>query len=93
MSEKILKLPERFDFDYQNEFIEQYQIQLTDKSVTEITIDFSRVAYLDGSALGMLVLFQKKAKSLDIPVQIKGAKDSAKEILQIANIDRLFDIV
>jgi anti-anti-sigma regulatory factor len=42
--------------------------------------------------LGMMVLFQKKAKGANINVRIRGAKDSAKEILQIANFDRLFDI-
>jgi anti-anti-sigma factor len=93
MSEKTLQLPERFDFGYHSEFTEQYQTRLADKSVTEITLDFSRVGYLDSSALGMMVLFQKKAKSQKVPVKIKGAKNSAKEILQIANFDRLFDIL
>jgi anti-anti-sigma factor len=93
MSEKILTLPERFDFGYHNEFTEQYQTQLADKSLTKITLDFSRVSYLDSSALGMMVLLQKKAKGQNVPVKIKGAKDSAKEILHIANFDRLFDIV
>jgi anti-anti-sigma factor len=93
MSEKILHIPERFDFGYHNEFTEQYEIQLADQSITEITLDFSRVGYLDSSALGMMVLFQKKAKSQNVPIKIRGAKDSAKEILQIANFDRLFDIL
>lgn len=93
MSEKILQLPERFDFGYHNKFTEQYQTRLDDESVTEITLDFSLVGYLDSSALGMMVMFQKKAKSQNVPVKIKGAKDSAKEILQIANFDRLFNIV
>jgi anti-anti-sigma factor len=93
MSEKTLQLPERFDFGYLSEFTEQYQARLADESVTEITLDFSRVEYLDSSALGMMVMFQKKAKSQNVPVKIKGAKDSAKDILQVANFDRLFNIV
>jgi anti-anti-sigma regulatory factor len=40
----------------------------------------------------MMVLFQKKAKSQNVNVRIRGAKDSAREILQIANFDRLFNI-
>jgi len=93
MSEKILQIPERFDFGYHTAFTEQYETQLADQNITEITLDFSRVEYLDSSALGMMVLFQKKAKSQNVSVKIRGAKDSAKEILQIANFDRLFDIL
>jgi len=92
MSEKALQIPERFDFGYHKEFTDQYQKLLADKSITDIALDFSRVSYLDSSALGMMVLFQKKAKAQNVSVRIRGAKDSAKEILQIANFDRLFDI-
>ena len=92
MSEKALQIPERFDFGYHREFTDQYQTLLEDNSVTKIALDFSRVGYLDSSALGMMVLFQKKAKGKSVSVRIRGAKDSAKEILQIANFDRLFDI-
>ena len=92
MSEKSLHIPERFDFSYHKEFTEQYQSMLQSGGVTDIALDFSKVNYLDSSALGMMVLFQKKAKTANINVRIRGARDSAKEILQIANFDRLFDI-
>lgn len=92
MSEKSLHIPERFDFGYHKAFTEQYQQILDAGGVTGIALDFSKVSYLDSSALGMMVLFQKKAKASNINVRIRGAKDSAKEILQIANFDRLFDI-
>lgn len=92
MSEKSLQIPERFDFGYHKEFTDQYQTVLDSGTVSSIALDFSRVSYLDSSALGMMVLFQKKAKGKNISVRIRGAKDSAKEILQIANFDRLFDI-
>jgi len=92
MSERSLQIPERFDFGYHKEFTEQYQNMLEQPGISEIALDFSRVSYLDSSALGMMVLFQKKAKSKNINVRIRGVKDSAKEILTIANFDRLFDI-
>jgi anti-anti-sigma factor len=92
MSEKTLRIPERFDFGYHKDFTEQYQKLLAEPSVTDITLDFSCVSYLDSSALGMMVLFQKKAKGQNVTVKIKDAKDSAKEILEIANFDRLFEI-
>ncbi len=92
MSERSLQIPERFDFGYHKQFTEQYQAILDAGAVTDIALDFSKVSYLDSSALGMMVLFQKKAKSQNISVRIKGAKDNAREILQIANFDRLFEI-
>jgi anti-anti-sigma factor len=92
MSERSLQIPERFDFSYHKEFTQQYQAILDSGDSSDIALDFSRVSYLDSSALGMMVLFQKKAKGANINVRIRGAKDSAKEILQIANFDRLFDI-
>lgn len=92
MSERALQIPERFDFSYHKEFTEQYQQILNSGAPGDIALDFSKVSYLDSSALGMMVLFQKKAKAANINVRIRGAKDSAKEILQIANFDRLFDI-
>jgi anti-anti-sigma factor len=92
MTEQALHIPERFDFGYHKEFTRQYQALLASEKTTDIALDFSRVSYLDSSALGMMVLFQKKARVQNINIRIKGAKDSAKEILQIANFDRLFDI-
>jgi anti-anti-sigma factor len=92
MSEKSLQVPERFDFSYHKQFTEQYQNILEQAGITKIALDFSRVNYLDSSALGMMVLFQKKAKSKNINVRISGAKESAREILTIANFDRLFEI-
>ncbi len=92
MSERALHIPERFDFSYHKQFTEQYQAALSTDGISEIALDFSKVSYLDSSALGMMVLFQKKAKSKNVSVKIRGAQDSAKEILQIAHFDRLFDI-
>jgi len=40
----------------------------------------------------MMVLLQKKAKQQNIDVRIRGARDSALEILTVANFDQLFEI-
>ena len=92
MSEKVIQIPEHFDFEYYKEFTEQYQKLLADDSVTTIDLEFSRVGYLDSSALGMMVLLQKKAKIQNVSIRIKDPKKSTKEILQIAHFDQLFDI-
>ncbi|MES2825744.1 MAG: STAS domain-containing protein [Pseudomonadota bacterium] len=61
MSEqKIIRLPGRFYYNYHRTFSDAYSKFLDEISVTEIVLDFSLVEYLDSSALGMMVLMQKK---------------------------------
>ncbi|MFQ3206697.1 MAG: anti-anti-sigma factor [Glaciecola sp.] len=92
MIERVIRIPERFDFGYHKEFTEHQNEILADPNVTQITLEFSRVSYLDSSALGMMILLQKKARNQNVSVRIRGPKESTKEILQIANFDQLFDI-
>ncbi len=88
---KVLSLPERFDFSYNKTFSQQYQdIFNAPSGVGKVVLDFSRVMYLDSSALGMMVLLQKKAKTANIAVAIRGAKSTAEDILKMANFHKLF---
>ncbi|MGJ8682688.1 STAS domain-containing protein [Paraglaciecola sp.] len=89
---KVLSLPERFDFSYNKTFSQQYQaIFNAPEGIVKIVLDFSRVLYLDSSALGMMVLLQKKAKTAKINVAIRGAKSTAEDILKVANFNKLYD--
>lgn len=91
MTTKVMSLPERFDFSYNKVFSKEYQdILASPNGVTAVVLDFSRVVYLDSSALGMMVLLQKKAKNLNIKVVVRGAKNTAEEILKIANFHKLY---
>lgn len=94
MSEsRVISLPERFDFAFHRQFSEQYQKALAEKTCKKITLDFTHVNYLDSSALGMMVLLHKKAKLQNVQTTIKGAKGTAAEILGIANVNQLFEIL
>lgn len=62
-----------------------------DTKCSKIVMDFSNTEYLDSSALGMMVLLNKKAKTNNKKVSIKGAQGNAKDILLIANFEKLFD--
>ncbi len=93
MPEKsTIRFPERFDFDYHKKFSEAYEPLLNDKLLKEIELDFSLVQYLDSSALGMLVLLYKKFNSAHIGLSIIGAKGTAKEIIDMANLSKLYKI-
>lgn len=83
-------LPERFDFYYHKNFTRDYQQILTLKDVNHIILDFSRVLYLDSSALGMMVLLHRRAQELRISTAVKGAYGQAQEILNIANMQKIY---
>ncbi|MDN4502783.1 STAS domain-containing protein [Alteromonadaceae bacterium BrNp21-10] len=89
---KTISLPERFDFSYNRTFSQQYQSIFEEaEAVGKIVLDFSRVRYLDSSALGMMVLLQKRAKELHIVVAVKSAQSTAAEILKMANFQKLYE--
>lgn len=94
MSETILSitLPERFDFSYHKEFYNKMAEVLVDKKYQEVQVDFSRVDYLDSSALGMLVMLQKKCAEVNKQVAIVNASGMAADILKIANMDKIVAI-
>jgi len=73
-------------------FTDQANQLIQDEQTKTIILDFSRTSYLDSSALGMLVLINKKAKAKSIHCVIQGAKGNAMDILQMANFNQLFDI-
>ena len=85
-------IPERFDFSHHKVFNDEVNKVFNDPGAKHLTLDFSKTTYLDSSALGMLVLVNKKAKAHSIKTVIRGARDNAREILLIANFDQLFDI-
>ncbi|MBC3765452.1 STAS domain-containing protein [Neptunicella marina] len=91
MSEVVMPLPEKFDFGFNKEFMQQYQSGLSREGVTRIVLDFNRVTYLDSSALGMMVLLQKRAKEKNIRAVVRCAKGTANEVLKMANFQKLFD--
>lgn len=93
MSEiQTMIIPERFDFSHHKSFNEQANKILENKQTRTLILDFAKTAYLDSSALGMLVLINKRAKQNSINTIIRGARDNAREILLIANFDQLFEI-
>lgn len=88
--QQVLQIPERFDFGFHKDFTAQYQKMLLDNECKKVVLEFSRTEYLDSSALGMMVLLNKKAKLVNKGVVVKGAKGNTLDILTIANFDKLF---
>lgn len=90
MDTKVIRLPAQFTYSYHKEFMEACNSLLTGEN-SRLELDFSRVEYLDSSALGMLVLFHKKTQGKNKKIIIKGAKGVAQDVLTIANMQKLFE--
>jgi anti-anti-sigma factor len=89
----VLRLPSRFDYSYHRQFGELYSPLIDSAACKEIVLDMSQVEYLDSSALGMMVLLQKKCAGQLKKVKIKGASGATDEILKMANMQKLFEFI
>lgn len=87
-----IRIPERFDFSFHRKFTETTEIALKDDKVNLISLDFSRVSYLDSAALGMIVYLHKKSVSAGKTINIVSASGTAAEILGVANITKLIEV-
>lgn len=90
---EILRLPNRFDYSFHRQFGELYAPLIDRATCKELVLDFTQVEYLDSSALGMMVLLQKKFLSHNKKVKIKGARGATDEILKMANMQKLFEFI
>ena len=82
----------RFDFNCIRQFRELYEPLLQDSGVTAIEIDMGGVEYIDSTALGMLLALRDKAKGMRKEVSLGGCRGVTRQVLEIANFDRLFEI-
>lgn len=88
----VIYLAGRFDFNAHREFREAVEQAVRDAS-SLIEVDLGGVDYLDSSALGMLLMLRDKAKSAGKGVSLANARGSVKQVLDIANFGKLFQLV
>ncbi len=79
----------RFDFNDHLAFRESYQQFLPN---ARYTLDMTQAEYLDSSALGMLLLLREHAGGDKAQIDVIGARPEIKNILAIANFQKLFHI-
>lgn len=90
---QVVKLPSRFDYAYHKQFNQTCSELMSSEQVNEIILDFGIVEYLDSSALGMLVMLQKKASNAFKKIKIKSARGATEEILRMANIQKMIEFI
>ena len=87
-----IKLAGRFDFNTHREFRSAYEPLVGDAGVRNVVVDFAGVDYLDSSALGMLLMLRDKLGGAGKDVQLSGVRGNVKQVLDIANFGKLFQI-
>lgn len=87
-----IKLAGRFDFNTHREFRAAYEPLVGDAAVRSVVVDFSGVDYLDSSALGMLLMLRDKLGGANKEVALAGVRGNVKQVLDIANFGKLFQI-
>lgn len=88
----VVKLNGRFDFNTHREFRSAYEPLVADVGVHSVAVDFSGVDYLDSSALGMLLMLRDKMSGANKEVSLSGVRGNVKQVLDIANFGKLFQI-
>jgi anti-anti-sigma factor len=87
---KILTLiiQERFDISVYQSFGDAYKDKLT--GIDKVIVDFSTVDYIDSSALGMLLMLRERAGAAQ--VELANCKPAVKDVLAMANFEKLFQM-
>lgn len=85
----LLKVTGRFDFSSHYDFSTAYK--QFPKGTRQFVVDLADTDYMDSSSMGMLLQLKEHASG-ETPVSLINANEAVKEILQIANFDKLFTI-
>ncbi|MDP2808759.1 MAG: STAS domain-containing protein [Rhodocyclaceae bacterium] len=87
----VIRLQGRFDFNAHREFRGAVD-EAMKGDVREVVVDLAGVDYLDSSALGMLLMLRDKTRSVNKAVTLTGSHGAVKQVLDIANFNKLFAI-
>ncbi len=82
----IINVSERFDFSVHRDFRKAYEHGDAKKT---FVVDLRGAPYMDSSALGMLLQLREFAGNRREAVKVCNAGPAIKDILRIANFDKL----
>lgn len=88
----VISISGRFDFGIHREFRNAYEKAEAKTPTPKYLVDLGGTEYMDSSALGMLLLLREHAGGDRAEVSIVNCRPVIKEILDIANFDKLFNI-
>lgn len=89
-NEIIISIIGRFDFRLHKEFRKVFE--QIEEPIKSVIFDFKKTEYLDSSALGMLLMVKEKLNGGKQNISIINVNLEIKNILDISNFGRLFNI-
>lgn len=89
----IIKMPKRFDYSASSEF-NAFLANIFDghEAGVEVQLDCSNMDYIDSAGIGILVMSHKKAMAKKAVIVIVNAKPSIKEVLMLANLQKIIEV-
>jgi HptB-dependent secretion and biofilm anti anti-sigma factor len=85
-----IKISGRFDFSTHQEFMQAYKAH--PKGEKAFIVDLAYAEYLDSSAMGMLLQLREHSVIGNKRVVLRNANDAVRDVLAIANFEKLFQI-
>ncbi len=85
-----LTLSGNFTFDCHRDFKDATMAAIQSPGFKKLVLDFAAVEYLDSSGLGMLLLLKERAGSADVLLQ--NCSGTVRNVLEIANFNKIFDL-
>ena len=86
----VIRMPKRFDYSSSVSFNSQIAAALEHPGT--LTLDCIDMAYIDSAGIGLLVMSHKKAQSRQSKIVITNLKSSPREILQLANLQKIIEM-
>ena len=85
----VIRIPARFDFRLAHDFNSASEKVLRGKD-SEIVVDLGGASYIDSAGMGMLLVLRDRARAESKTVILKGIGGAVKDILGIANFQKIF---
>ena len=82
----------RFDYNHNSDFRRAMEQALASPTAREFVVDLSQTEYLDSSALGTLLVLDDAAKAVGKKVVLSKASGLAKQMLDVAKFDTVFEM-
>jgi anti-anti-sigma factor len=86
----VIQLSKRFDYTSGIEFNNSLD-NIVEKN-REILLDCSLLEYIDSAGIGLLVMANKKSQAKNAKLVITNLHATPREILQLANLQKLIEI-
>ena len=88
-NEVVIRVAGRFDFSCHQDFIRGYKAY--PKGSKNYVVDLAQTEYMDSSAMGMLLQLREHSNK-NGNVSLLNGSESVRDILRIANFDKLFEL-